>query len=1741
MGDELNEEARRASLALRQQTNFKILTKYIPKVVLNHYKTKYLDKESQLIGTSVKDSGVVFSKSMREGGVEFPDSYDHDCVSMFIDVARFTQTTADLDEYSDGSGQLATALNDLMSFVVREIKSVNGDIIKFAGDAILIVWPVSSESEDTSLESLLETAIRLAFKLVTEPEGDYFYMKDPDDHDAPDHQESMKKILEVKIGVSFGKMKILHLGGSPDNVAKNRMEYLAVGPALNEAFEAEGKCGPSSIVVPSKVQEIPVIQQNCTFEPLLREKAKSLRKSLPGNSRLIRGKSPRKKRVRSKENLMRPRGSSFLPIFGRNTRIFSSYVDSYEASGSVVEIDEECTHFAVTGVVLKRQRKARDKNVGLEQVVSNFGRILFNFVPVSIMPYLYSQGNELDLMLPEMREVTTIFLKLDVVSLGIHKYYLNDALFKQENEEESKRVLEKVQLAFRTVQEVVFRYHGIINKFLVDDKGCSVLIAFGLPPFAHENDPDRALICGFGMMAALGDKNVQAHCGITSGKVFCGAIGKISDRVEYTIIGDRVNVAARLMVAAVERKKEMIIDAETKSGLVEDIPSERVEELKLKGKGLYLAYAIRVKDQISEFKSKKSSFQMDLRSMSRSTFRSSLVNFTLHAQIEFGKAEKLILDTTTGENVKAKVAKTRVGSEYVQKLFDTRLNQEISQVTAERCEILFAKDRPPLELELSLFDGDSLKVCDIKKEAIFQLSRFGWPQVFDDPSKLSSRQGTAKVELKKPNISTAEEEENLVSLCSKYSLFWRPDSIDGESEYLELNDVFDLRRMTVPVTKLTFKLKRTAQLHWKMREKKRTTFEKVRYERLTDVNSHTSKFDHSTAVNAFSIHDKLNEEANLFYVGVEASSAVKITPSKTRIVVIEASSGVGKTHAVNNLISTILQTSNYEVLFAGGDPYEEGVEADVFSCASIVLNQILRLRMDQGNVRNKGITDDLKSVSFDAKKETSLPNMTGEVLLKHKVLKRALERAKVIFKASRVPKEGKDKEEKSLHMFDETQLFLLNDIFGTDFVDGSLKREPKKLGKLANMSIRNRPEVTQDTMAMLMTNYSVGTEFKSAKINRLSFNLLKNNRKSYMGLTPVIRKPPLPLKFQEQEIEDDNVSTSSEDTLSLVSPEYLGQEDDASSTASIELRKLDTLASIQKGGTQSPRESRVQGFLSHTGVPTSVLNMNQKPVSKISQDDPGSFERSKNIREKAKLMAAIVAGLAAETAPLLVSIDNAQLVDPMSLFVVQELTQWWSAAHVMILISTRMAFSDDVGTSNVQNLKNAARERMSVVPGGSNTDYGSSVGTFSSTAVGTESSATRTSSIILLEQLKELRKVVNISLLPDKNYTKEIIECCLVHKGRYSLPKTDVEFVINQTLLEYLIERATGNFQYITEALEMYLEKSLIEVVGSELRLTQLGASSFGVTFESFSSKKHSKKRGMAMINFSKSSIQHEETPEVIIDSLVPRSLHASFGEYVDSLELPQQILLKCAAVDASTNKSINRGQFRKSTVIKICSSIFKRQRALIEQAFSVLEKTQLIMPVVPNVQVNRKANPDIMFKFKSEWYLQILKGRLLAKQRDRIARMIDKIRRAVVDDYALKHLQDSEMRGKLQVKKLSKKNGVKKRFCVLKDGEFSLYYADPEKKSSNKNLRTVIYLKNASTRSKMAKKGSGGAFSIITKRFYEQKHQQEVCKETEFIFMTDSVALAKQWVSKIRIQIGKANQSLSKDLLSRDDYEALI
>ncbi len=115
--------------------------------------------------------------------------------------------------------------------------------------------------------------------------------------------------------------------------------------------------------------------------------------------------------------------------------------------------------------------------------------------------------------------------------------------------------------------EVVLRHGGMLDKFAGD----GVMAVFGAPKPAP-GDADRAIACAVAMQRRQAELNAEAPAegipetevgiGVNTGPVIAGTVGG-AGRLDYTVIGDAVNVAQRLQSEA--RPGEILISADTLS------------------------------------------------------------------------------------------------------------------------------------------------------------------------------------------------------------------------------------------------------------------------------------------------------------------------------------------------------------------------------------------------------------------------------------------------------------------------------------------------------------------------------------------------------------------------------------------------------------------------------------------------------------------------------------------------------------------------------------------------------------------------------------------------------------------------------------------------------------------------------------------------------------------------------------------------------------------------------------------------------------------------------------------------------------------------------------------------------------------------------------------------------------------------------------------------------------------------
>jgi len=141
---------------------------------------------------------------------------------------------------------------------------------------------------------------------------------------------------------------------------------------------------------------------------------------------------------------------------------------------------------------------------------------------------------------------------------------------------------------FDLMIEVVFKYNGTLDKIIGD----ALMVIYGAPIYGHD-DTKRALLTAIEMQKLLIDFNalrkekgmdpIEIGIGINRGKAIAGNIGS-KDQMNYTVIGDAVNLAARLCSNAGPGQilvSESVVSDVDHSGLFD---FQKLDAIKVKGK-----------------------------------------------------------------------------------------------------------------------------------------------------------------------------------------------------------------------------------------------------------------------------------------------------------------------------------------------------------------------------------------------------------------------------------------------------------------------------------------------------------------------------------------------------------------------------------------------------------------------------------------------------------------------------------------------------------------------------------------------------------------------------------------------------------------------------------------------------------------------------------------------------------------------------------------------------------------------------------------------------------------------------------------------------------------------------------------------------------------------------------------------------------------------------------------------------
>ena len=141
---------------------------------------------------------------------------------------------------------------------------------------------------------------------------------------------------------------------------------------------------------------------------------------------------------------------------------------------------------------------------------------------------------------------------------------------------------------FSAIEPIITKYNGVINKFIGD----AVMAIFG-DPIDDEMHQMNAVLCANEMLKRVRklrnkwmDENkpeIEIGIGINTGEVFVGNIGS-ETRLEYTVIGDTVNIASRIESYNKVYKTNFLIGSTTYNSVKNRVDVIKISGVTIRGK-----------------------------------------------------------------------------------------------------------------------------------------------------------------------------------------------------------------------------------------------------------------------------------------------------------------------------------------------------------------------------------------------------------------------------------------------------------------------------------------------------------------------------------------------------------------------------------------------------------------------------------------------------------------------------------------------------------------------------------------------------------------------------------------------------------------------------------------------------------------------------------------------------------------------------------------------------------------------------------------------------------------------------------------------------------------------------------------------------------------------------------------------------------------------------------------------------
>ena len=151
-----------------------------------------------------------------------------------------------------------------------------------------------------------------------------------------------------------------------------------------------------------------------------------------------------------------------------------------------------------------------------------------------------------------------------------------------------QEVVECLNMYFGMMVDIITARNGIVDKYIGD-----AIMAFYGAPVRRDNEPEQAVFSAFEMLTGLDDFNewqrnrdrpeFRIGIGINYGDVTVGNIGS-QKKMDYTVIGDMVNVASRLEGLTKSYAEPLLVSESVKEEIASTVPCRLIDRVVVKGK-----------------------------------------------------------------------------------------------------------------------------------------------------------------------------------------------------------------------------------------------------------------------------------------------------------------------------------------------------------------------------------------------------------------------------------------------------------------------------------------------------------------------------------------------------------------------------------------------------------------------------------------------------------------------------------------------------------------------------------------------------------------------------------------------------------------------------------------------------------------------------------------------------------------------------------------------------------------------------------------------------------------------------------------------------------------------------------------------------------------------------------------------------------------------------------------------------